>query len=77
MVKALSDGAQGFAFLTDQDRYDECEMALSQVASDIKKLAHKLNVCDVFVFFVSVLLLTVLLGRVGEEQILYSPWNGH
>jgi len=50
MVNTLSEGVQGFAFLADQDRYDECEMALSQVASDIKKLAHKLNVCERFLF---------------------------
>ncbi|TRM65578.1 hypothetical protein BD626DRAFT_547026 [Schizophyllum amplum] len=37
----LSSGAQGFTFTGDQDRYDECEAAMSEVLSDIRRLSGR------------------------------------
>lgn len=37
----LTTGAQGFTFTGDQDRYDECEAAMSEVLSDIRRLAAR------------------------------------
>ncbi|KAF8159474.1 hypothetical protein B0H34DRAFT_654458 [Crassisporium funariophilum] len=41
--KILVDGAQGFAYTGDQDRYDDCETAVNQVLKDIKRLSQKLK----------------------------------
>ncbi|KAL1756588.1 hypothetical protein FB107DRAFT_211056 [Schizophyllum commune] len=37
----LTTGAQGFTLTGDQDRYDECEAAMSEVLSDIRRLAAR------------------------------------
>ncbi|KAK0188663.1 hypothetical protein F5146DRAFT_1002724 [Armillaria mellea] len=37
----IRDGAVGFMFTGDQDRYDECEAALNKVLQDIKRLAQR------------------------------------
>ncbi|KAJ7654458.1 hypothetical protein DFH06DRAFT_1298890 [Mycena polygramma] len=37
----ISQGAEGFRFTADQDRYDECETAISRVVQEIKKLAQR------------------------------------
>ncbi|SJL04032.1 uncharacterized protein ARMOST_07389 [Armillaria ostoyae] len=37
----IRDGAVGFTFTGDQDRYDECEAALNKVLQDIKRLAQR------------------------------------
>ncbi|KAJ7334235.1 hypothetical protein DFH08DRAFT_302683 [Mycena albidolilacea] len=37
----ISQGAGGFTFTGDQDRYDECETAVSRVVQDIKRLAQQ------------------------------------
>ena len=42
--KKLGDGAQGFMYTGDQDRYDDCEAAINDVLKDIKRLAHRLKV---------------------------------
>ncbi|KAF8906266.1 hypothetical protein CPB84DRAFT_1844516 [Gymnopilus junonius] len=39
----LGEGAQGFAYTADQDRYDECEAAVNQVLKDIKRLSQSLK----------------------------------
>ncbi|KAG7445004.1 uncharacterized protein BT62DRAFT_951320 [Guyanagaster necrorhizus] len=36
----IKDGAVGFTYTGDQDRYDECEAALNRVLQDIKRLAQ-------------------------------------
>ncbi|KAF8630118.1 hypothetical protein AX15_003076 [Amanita polypyramis BW_CC] len=41
MDKILGDGAQGFAYSSDQDRYDECEAAVNLVLREIRYLANK------------------------------------
>ncbi|KAJ3511113.1 hypothetical protein NLJ89_g4287 [Agrocybe chaxingu] len=41
--KILVDGARGFAYTADQDRYDECEQAVNDVLKDIKRLAQRLK----------------------------------
>ena len=45
MDDILTEGAQRFIDTGDQDRYDECESAISQVLQDIRRLAQKLKVC--------------------------------
>lgn len=40
----LANGAQGFAYTGDQDRYDECEMAVNEALKHIKRLAQRLKV---------------------------------
>ncbi|KAF7370529.1 Dsl1-C domain-containing protein [Mycena sanguinolenta] len=37
----ISQGAQGFTSTADQDRYDECETAVSRVVQEIKRLAQQ------------------------------------
>ncbi|KAJ6515056.1 hypothetical protein C8R47DRAFT_1206403 [Mycena vitilis] len=37
----ISQGADGFRFTTDQDRYDECETAISRVVQEIKQMAQR------------------------------------
>ncbi|KAJ6581607.1 hypothetical protein B0H19DRAFT_930561 [Mycena capillaripes] len=37
----ISQGAEGFTFTADQDRYDECETAVNRVVQDIKRLAQQ------------------------------------
>ncbi|KAJ6518886.1 hypothetical protein C8R45DRAFT_807703 [Mycena sanguinolenta] len=37
----ISRGAQGFTSTADQDRYDECETAVSRVVQEIKRLAQQ------------------------------------
>ncbi|KAJ7180742.1 hypothetical protein C8R46DRAFT_1211049 [Mycena filopes] len=37
----IVQGAEGFTFTGDQDRYDECEAALSRVVQEIKRLAQR------------------------------------
>ncbi|KAJ7782061.1 hypothetical protein DFH07DRAFT_792440 [Mycena maculata] len=37
----IARGAEGFRFTADQDRYDECESAVSQVVREIKRLAQQ------------------------------------
>ncbi|KAF7356519.1 Dsl1-C domain-containing protein [Mycena venus] len=37
----ISQGAEGFTFTADQDRYDECETAISRVVQEIKRLAQQ------------------------------------
>lgn len=37
----IRNGAVGFTFTGDQDRYDECEAALNKVLQDIKRLAQR------------------------------------
>lgn len=37
------DGAQGFLYTADQDRYDECEAAVNDSLKQIKRLAQKLK----------------------------------
>ncbi|KAF8202281.1 hypothetical protein BJ912DRAFT_944331 [Pholiota molesta] len=39
----LANGAQGFAYTGDQDRYDECEMAVNEALKHIKRLAQRLK----------------------------------
>ncbi|KAF9477590.1 hypothetical protein BDN70DRAFT_880982 [Pholiota conissans] len=39
----LTDGAQGFTYTGDQDRYDECEMAVNEALKTIKRLAQRLK----------------------------------
>ncbi|KAF9530454.1 hypothetical protein CPB83DRAFT_850950 [Crepidotus variabilis] len=41
--KILADGAEGFAYTGDQDRYDDCEAAVNSVLQHIKKLANRLK----------------------------------
>lgn len=40
----ISQGAEGFTFTADQDRYDECESAVSRVVQEIKRLAQRWKV---------------------------------
>lgn len=44
MDNILAQGAQGFGYTGDQDRYDECEEAISQVLREVRRLAQKLKV---------------------------------
>ncbi|KAJ7759219.1 hypothetical protein B0H16DRAFT_1885130 [Mycena metata] len=37
----IVQGAEGFTFTGDQDRYDECEAALSRVVQEIKRLSQR------------------------------------
>ncbi|KAJ7504302.1 hypothetical protein B0H11DRAFT_1981579 [Mycena galericulata] len=37
----ISQGAEGFTFTADQDRYDECEAAVNRVVQEIKRLAQR------------------------------------
>ncbi|KAJ6619858.1 hypothetical protein B0H10DRAFT_1792597 [Mycena sp. CBHHK59/15] len=37
----IAQGAEGFTFTGDQDRYDECESAISRVVQEIKRLAQR------------------------------------
>ncbi|KAF8216598.1 hypothetical protein K438DRAFT_1797518 [Mycena galopus ATCC 62051] len=37
----ISQGAEGFTSTADQDRYDECETAVSKVVQEIKRLAQQ------------------------------------
>ncbi|KAJ7130610.1 hypothetical protein C8R44DRAFT_613672 [Mycena epipterygia] len=37
----ISQGAEGFTFTADQDRYDECESAVSRAVQEIKRLAQR------------------------------------
>ncbi|KAJ7043699.1 hypothetical protein C8F04DRAFT_727558 [Mycena alexandri] len=37
----IAQGAEGFTFTGDQDRYDECEAALSRVVQEIKRLSQR------------------------------------
>ncbi|KAJ7446711.1 hypothetical protein FB451DRAFT_1291273 [Mycena latifolia] len=37
----ILQGAGGFTFTADQDRYDECESAISRVVQDIKRIAQR------------------------------------
>ncbi|PPQ67869.1 hypothetical protein CVT25_010308 [Psilocybe cyanescens] len=39
----LLDGAQGFMYTGDQDRYDECEAAVNEALKHIKRLAQNLK----------------------------------
>ncbi|KJA28051.1 hypothetical protein HYPSUDRAFT_178205 [Hypholoma sublateritium FD-334 SS-4] len=39
----LVAGAQGFTYTGDQDRYDECEMAVNETLKAIKRVAHRLK----------------------------------
>ncbi|KAF9466111.1 Centromere/kinetochore Zw10-domain-containing protein [Collybia nuda] len=39
----LVEGAKGFTYSGDQDRYDDCESALSQSVQEIKRLAQRLK----------------------------------
>ncbi|KAF8967606.1 hypothetical protein BDZ97DRAFT_1903209 [Flammula alnicola] len=39
----LVEGAQGFTYTGDQDRYDECETAVNEALKNIKRLAHRLK----------------------------------
>ncbi|EKM81727.1 hypothetical protein AGABI1DRAFT_70128, partial [Agaricus bisporus var. burnettii JB137-S8] len=39
----LVDGAEGFRFTSDQDRYDECEMTINKVIQEIKRFAQQLK----------------------------------
>lgn len=46
----LVAGAQGFTYTGDQDRYDECEMAVNEALKAIKRVAHRLRV-RVLIFY--------------------------
>ncbi|KAJ7170492.1 hypothetical protein C8R43DRAFT_981936 [Mycena crocata] len=37
----ISQGAEGFTFTADQDRYDECESAINRVVQEIKRLSQR------------------------------------
>ncbi|KAJ6591472.1 hypothetical protein DFH09DRAFT_1273408 [Mycena vulgaris] len=37
----IAQGAEGFTFTADQDRYDECESAINRVVQEIKRLAQR------------------------------------
>ncbi|KAH0582972.1 hypothetical protein H2248_010865 [Termitomyces sp. 'cryptogamus'] len=41
--KILKAGAQGFTYTGDQDRYDECESAMTQVLKEVRRLASRLK----------------------------------
>ena len=40
----LVEGAQGFTYTGDQDRYDECETAVNEALKNIRRLAQRLKV---------------------------------
>lgn len=40
----LVNGAQGFTYTGDQDRYDECEAAINEVLKTIKRFGQKIKV---------------------------------
>ena len=42
--RMIIEGAQGFTYTGDQDRYDECEMAINETLKSIKRIAHRLKV---------------------------------
>ncbi|KAJ7696579.1 hypothetical protein B0H17DRAFT_1198090 [Mycena rosella] len=37
----IARGAEGFTFTADQDRYDECESAISRAVQEVKRLAQR------------------------------------
>ncbi|KAJ7066520.1 hypothetical protein C8F01DRAFT_1123579 [Mycena amicta] len=39
--ETIAKGAEGFTFLADEDRYDECEAAIGRVVQEIKRLASR------------------------------------
>ncbi|KAG6817517.1 hypothetical protein H0H87_007485 [Tephrocybe sp. NHM501043] len=39
----LTAGAQGFMYTGDQDRYDECESAMTQVLGEVRRVASRLK----------------------------------
>ncbi|KAF5373242.1 hypothetical protein D9615_007430 [Tricholomella constricta] len=41
--KILTEGAQGFTYTAEQDRYDECESAIMQVLQEVRRLAQRLK----------------------------------
>ncbi|KAG6888664.1 hypothetical protein C0995_006782 [Termitomyces sp. Mi166 len=41
--KILKAGTQGFTYTGDQDRYDECESAMTQVLKEVRQLASRLK----------------------------------
>ncbi|KAF4610462.1 hypothetical protein D9613_006989 [Agrocybe pediades] len=41
--KLLVEGAQGFLYTADQDRYDECEAAVNEALKQVKRLAQSLK----------------------------------
>lgn len=41
MDNIIAEGAAGFTFTGDQDRYDECEAALSKALQDIRLVASR------------------------------------
>lgn len=58
MDDILIQGAEGFTFTGDQDRYDECETAVNQVLQEIRRLAQRWKVrtsrfSEVFVVYMS------------------------
>ncbi|KAG6895807.1 hypothetical protein C0992_012359 [Termitomyces sp. T32_za158] len=43
VVKTLTGGAQGFTYTGEQDRYDECESAMTQVLQEVRRFASRLK----------------------------------
>ncbi|GLB41696.1 putative centromere/kinetochore Zw10 [Lyophyllum shimeji] len=41
--KILKEGAQGFTYTAEQDRYDECESAITEVLQQVRRLAQRLK----------------------------------
>ncbi|KAF8075092.1 hypothetical protein FPV67DRAFT_1650064 [Lyophyllum atratum] len=41
--KILTEGAQGFTYTAEQDRYDECETAITEVLREVRRLASRLK----------------------------------
>ncbi|KAF7308440.1 Dsl1-C domain-containing protein [Mycena chlorophos] len=39
--ETIAKGAEGFTFLADQDRYDDCEAAIGRAVQEIKRLAQR------------------------------------
>jgi hypothetical protein len=45
--KTLVDGTTGFTGTANQERYDECEAAVTEVLHQIRQVAHQLKVSSV------------------------------
>ncbi|KAJ7224168.1 hypothetical protein GGX14DRAFT_648787 [Mycena pura] len=67
----ILQGAEGFTFLVDQERYDQCETALSRVVQEIKKLAQQWkNILNKSKYYSAIGILTdVALSRMLEDVL--------
>ncbi|KAG7093615.1 hypothetical protein E1B28_007279 [Marasmius oreades] len=71
--KILSEGASGFTYTGEQDRYDECESAMNRVIQEIRRLQRWKNLLTKSKYYMAVgLVVDAALSRVLQD-ILELP----